>query len=83
VSADSKRLYYMRAVFAVSYTLVSIAHITKLQWDLFLFITNWNMLLTTVTFILMFLAAFKQNGVRKEARDPTCQTTSDTLSAEE
>ena len=59
ISPNSIRVVGFRAFVAFSYIGVALLHLVATKLECFMFVTNWNMLLTTMTFSLLFIASCK------------------------
>jgi hypothetical protein len=55
---NSKCLLYFRLFVAVCYTLWLIVHLMVSRVEFFFFVTNWNLALTTCTFVMLCYASF-------------------------
>ena len=65
IKPESGRVLKTRMIFAIFYVSLSFIHAIVLGWECWLFFTNWNMFLTTLTFCLLFAASFKDTQETK------------------
>ena len=60
IRPDSKRVLTLRAIMGLFYVILSLFTLYIAGKQALLYMTNWNLMLTTVTICLLFVASYKE-----------------------
>ena len=75
LEAGSRRMLNFRGAMAAVYIILMVVHLKVSGTEFWLFCTNWNLILTTLTFIFLFIESWKhQNTNDTYAPSPACES---------